>query len=215
MAAVQGLMSRALASQDPPMVESTLVTMHAQLQSVAVVAAALRHLREASPPASAGGCAVAPDAHARSKPVPHGSDSGQAAVEGAATGALALEEVEALLSRHVRAHCPEPLVLHSLFPQLVQAAFGSSEQPPPMDQNGASGGGSGGNNNKRNNRKKKAKAEEGRKPETGQHEPEVELMVNVEGMVEEGQGEGRAGTHGWGQQEAIAAAELLLRVRCL
>lgn len=194
------------------MVESTLLTMHAQLQSVAVVAAALRHLRAASPPASAGGCAVASDAHDRCTPVPHGRDSGQASVEGAATGALAVEEVEALLSRHVRAHCPEPAALHSLFPKLVQAAFGSSEQPPPMEQNGASGGGSG---DKRNNRKKKAKAEEGRKAKTGQHEPEVELMVNVEGMVDAGQGDGRTGTQGWGQQEAIAAAELLLRVRCL
>lgn len=196
------------------MVECSLLTMHAQLQSVAVVMAALRSLRATACPPPADACTEASRAHTPSEGVLPGSGSGQlnrnqVPVDGTAAGVLALEAVEELISHHVRAHCPDPADLHRLFPTLVEAAFGMPKQS--VQQNAVSVGGS--KQKEHNGRKSKGKRERERQAEDKE---EQELQVNVEGVLEdplENGGGGKMKSPGWNKQSAIGAAELLLKVR--
>lgn len=196
------------------MVESALLTMHAQLQSVAVVAAALRNLRATACPQRANACtAAASRAHASREGMLPGGGSGQpngkqVPVDGVPAGMVALEAVEELISCHIRAHCPDPADLHTLFPTLVEAAFGMPEQS--IHRNRASNGGS--KQKEHNGRESKGKRKRERRVEEIQ---EQELQVNVEGVLEDtlenGDG-GKVTSPGWDKQGAVGAAELLLKV---
>eukprot|EP00892_Ulva_mutabilis_P009941 jgi/Ulvmu1/7319/UM035_0108.1 len=200
----KGLMSRALSSGDLAMATCALGIMHEQLQSVAVVAAALRRL-SAIAQAHTAQASVHLTASKRQQALPR---------EGAAAPArhMSCEAVEALLSQHIRGHCPQPADLHSLFPKLLAARLGAAQLPDAELPTGVTPAGGG------SNEQKQRQADNGSKGGAeAAEEAEQGLVVNVEGLVEDTREQGVGGgvaARQWDRQAAGEAAQLLLQV-CL
>lgn len=189
-------MTKALASLHPAMVESTLVSMHAQLRSVAVVAACLRYIKGKK---TLGSSDYSLTANLRSEQL-----RGHSSPLARQSSGLDVVVIEDMISQHMRSHCPEPLDLLRALTFLMQASCSMHGLSVCARAHGTliTGG-----IHEVTKSGAKGKADE-KKQDTD------DLMVNVEGLQEGTIDDAYDHTSQtlWEQQTAIKVAEKLLAV---